>query len=359
MIIQRGPLLARLTEAAIGLSSKEILEQSNSFVFKGQELITFNDEIMVRTQNPLGFDVVVGAKDLMELLAKLSDEQIDMKVEGGELLITSGQRDAALTCTQEVHLPINAVQDVQGWSRIEEGCLPMLQQAARTCGKDETQFLSTCVHITPDRIEASDNSRLFQVDIKTGFPKEVLIPAASITAIDGLEIKRVAVGDWTHFRTASGAVISCRCSHNKYPKDTDTALKMRPGAEAITLPGNLAEMIERAEVFLIGGYDAKVGVKIANDEMVITSRKENGWYREKKRVKYSGKPMMFDIHPQFLVEMLARTRDCLVDDRKIKIVSETIQFVVSLKIKDDIERPKASPAPAKKPVREEDLTTQL
>lgn len=349
MLTNRGALLARLHEATPGLASKATIEQSDCFVFKNGRLTTFNDTIMVRVESPLDFDVVVNAADFMGMVSKCPDEEVTVWLHEGELRIKGNMKKAGISCSQDVALPLDAVPTPDKWHRLGEGTLGLLQQAARTCSDDDTQFLATCVHVTPDRIEASDNYRLFRVDGATGFPVEVLIPAESIEAIEGMEVVRVAVGEgWAYFKTSSGAEIAVRCSHEKYNDKVDEALAMHNPQE-ITLPANLAEMVERAEVFNTAQYDAKVGVRIAEGELTLTSRKDNGWYKERKKIEYSGRTLDFEINPKFLVDILARTREVLVDDRKMKIASDRVQFVVALTARGGPTNEDAEPPPQRKP----------
>lgn len=350
MNIARGPLLAKLNEAALGVSQKETVEQSSCFIFSSDgELITYNDEIMVRVKNPLAeicvptdgcegpIDLVVNATDLLQILAKIPDDEVKITAGDGELQVKGKRRTAGIACQYEVVLPIGQVPRPEKWSRLGEGVTGLLQQAARTCGDNEHQFLTTCVHVTPTRIEACDNHRLFRVDCQTGFPSEILVPAKSVAELEGVEIIKVGIDDvaaWCHFKTASGAIISCRASKEEYHKGLDAILEIVNG-ERVVLPANLKEIVERAEVFRTGEYDSKVGVRIANGELTITARKDGGWYKERKSIDYTGRMLDFDIDPAFLIEVLGRTREVMVDDRKMKIVNDRIQFVAGLRAKED------------------------
>lgn len=346
MMISRGVLLAKLNEASIGLSNKEILEQSNAFVFKNGVLTTFNDDIMCKVESPLDFNAVVAAADFLDYIGKVPDEQLEISREGNEVVIKGKKRKAGITCSTDVLLPIESVPAPTDWKRIEDGTPNALQQAARTCGKDETQYLTTCVHVTADYVEASDNYRFLRVDGATGFPDRVLIPASSVEKLEGLEIKKVSVGKgWVHFRTASKATISVRCDHQAYHKGVEKLLAMEE-AEDLTLPSVLGEMVERAEVFTGAHYNDTVEVRIGDSELTIEARKDTGWSRERKRIAYEGRELTFRIHPKFLVEILKRTRDVKVDDRKIKIEVGNIHFVTSLSMKKekvDEEKPKKVP----------------
>ena len=333
MLVNRGALLARLHEASIGLASKETIEQSSCFVFHAGQLVTFNDNIMVRCESPLDFDAAVPAQDLLGMVSKCPDEEIKIYLQDGELIVKGKKWTAGIAVSAEMSLPVGAVPQPEKWHCLEEGVLGTLQQAARTCGDDEAQYLATCVHITPARIEGCDNYRLFRADGATGFPADVLVPAESIQQLEGLEITEVSIGTgWVHFKTSTGTQIAVRCSHEPYHKGIDALLDMKD-PEKIVLPSNLAEMVERAEVFNTATYDAKVGVELAGNTLTITSRKDSGWYKEQKDIEYAGRAMAFTINPKFLVEILKRTRDVLVDYRKMKVVNGAAQFVVALQAK--------------------------
>jgi DNA polymerase III sliding clamp (beta) subunit (PCNA family) len=330
MKIKRTTLLETLQGVSIGLSKKVFLEQSNAFVFTTNRLITFNDEILASVENPLDFEAVIIADDLLRLLSKIPDDEIDIKKEGEEVIIKGKRKSAGVTCQAEVLLPIDAVPEAGDMFDIEPNVTDMLKQAARSCGQDETQFLSTCVHVTPKRIEACDNFRFFRINMKTGFGEDVLIPAGAIHALTKNKLKGVCVGEgWAHFHAEGGLEFSVRCSHANYHQDLDSLLKMED-EHKISLPANLAEIVSRAEVMNDPGFDARIAIKISEGKLVLSSRKDTGWYKERKRIKYTGEPFEFYIHPQFLVEVLGKTREILIDKKKIKFQKDDIQFVTAL-----------------------------
>jgi len=338
MKVNREQFLKTLNGASIGLSKKEILEQSNSFVFYEGKIITFNDEIFCSSDSPLEFDAVIVADDLMKILSRLPDEEIDIDLKGEEMIIKGKRRTAGITCASTVHLPFEAVPSPDKWTKLVPGFGKMLQQASRTCGSDETQYKTTCVHVTPDLIQACDNFRFLRVDMETGLDQEILIPASSIGTLNGITLKRASIGEgWIHFKSDAKQLISVRCSHEKYHTGIDELLEVQ--GEEITLPKNLAEMIGRAEVMNKSGYDARISITIEEGKLKILARKDGGWFREEKRIKYEGDSLVFDVHPQFLAEVLERTHKVLVGQNKLKLVSEGIQFVVGLEVQGEEEAP--------------------
>jgi len=329
--INRAKFLTLLSEASIGLSKQEILEQSNCFVFTNDQIITFNDEIYSSVKSPLDFDAIVPAKDLLKIMAKIPDELLDISLDGGEIIIKASRRKAGLSVSSEIHLPFEAVPVPGKWSKLPPGCQDYMIQASQVCESDNSQYKTTCVHVTPDMIQACDNSRLFRAELKeTGFQDEILIPAASIHQIKDLKLKEVSLGDgWVHFNTYSGQILSIRCSHESFHQGLDELLKI--DGDELKLPGNLADMIDRAEV-MNEDKTSEMNITIKDNLLILSSRKDGAWYKEKKKIKYTGPLLNFNVNPKFMVDVLKRNHKVTVDLHKMKLESEGIQFVVSLSI---------------------------
>ena len=79
MRINREELLHQLETVAPGLSQKAIIEQSNCVVFQDGKVQTFNDEVSCCTDCCLKITGAVKAKALLELLRKLSEDQLDIE----------------------------------------------------------------------------------------------------------------------------------------------------------------------------------------------------------------------------------------------------------------------------------------
>lgn len=310
-----------------------VLEQSDCFVFTGGQLITFNDEIMTRAPSPLDFDVVVPAADFLKVLGKLPDKEVDVRKVKGELIVKGKRRSSGITIQAKVRLPYKEVPSPKTWNRIQEGVTGMLKQAARTCGKDLSAPLTTVVHVDKNVIEACDNFRVFRATMQTGFPEKVLIPAFSMTALETIPLYKVATKSkngkegWAHFRTSDKTMISVRLIMDDY-LDISSVLKMSK-SDVVKLPSNLVEMTDRA-CTMSEGADHLVSIDIKDKMLKIVSIKESGWYKEQKRVTYSGPHIRFQINPKFLVEVLQRNNQVRVGSDKMKIQADGVVFVVCL-----------------------------
>lgn len=340
MKLLREDLLNTLKIASVGAALPPrmvVLEQSDCFIFRKGQLVTFNDEILTRTPSPLNFDTIVHAGDFLKILGKLPDRYVEILPAEGELIVKGKRRSCGIATQAQLALPYKDVPRAKKFSKVREGVTGMLKQAARTCGKDLSNPMTTVVHAAPDVIEACDNFRLFRAGMKTGFLKGILLPAPALNALESIPLYRVAVWKgWTHFRTSKklgeGTVISVRCINEADYKDMDllAVLKMGKDTETVKLPGNLADMVERSEV-MSEGSDPLVQITIAKKTgITIRMAKDSGWYKEQKKIRYTGKDLKFHVNPKFLVEVLQRTTTVKIGGDKMKLEVDGIKFVVVL-----------------------------
>ena len=78
MKISRVELLEALEKVKPGLANKELIEQSTSFAFIGDRVVTYNDEISV-SHTVKGLENMRGAikaKTLYEFLARVKDRKL-------------------------------------------------------------------------------------------------------------------------------------------------------------------------------------------------------------------------------------------------------------------------------------------
>lgn len=329
MKVNRKELKEILETAKIGLTSRETIKQSNMFVFKDGELITFNEEIMTRQKSPLDFSGVVYAEDFIKLMGKFPEEEVEIFDKKEEIIIKGKRKSAGVTCQTEVQLLYQDVPTPEKWRKFPKGIFDMMLQASRICSTDPAKPTAMYVHVTPEYIEATDGFRLFRATLETGFKNPILISALSIAAVAPFKPMKYSVGKgWVHFKTDDGAKISAICSHEDF-LDCSAILEIEEFDE-VSLPGNLSEILDRAEIMKDPDMDANVQLTFEDGKMTIKAQKDTGWYKEKKKVKYSGDKLEFKAHPGLLKELFSRTRNVKVGEGKLKIEHENIEFVVAL-----------------------------
>jgi len=332
MQVDRDVLLNQLESIKAGLSPREIIEQSSCFVFSDGKVMTYNDEIACSQNSCLKVTGAVQAEPLIAVLSKLPNDAVDIEMGDGELRIKAGRRNAGVRMEAEVLLPIDSVEVPKKWNPLPDGFGDAVYIVAQCAGKDESQFVITCVHITATHVEACDNYQLSRFPIEVPIRRNCIVRATSLKHICDLDMTEIAeTKTWLHFRNPAGLVLSCRKAEDDYP-NLDAYLEV--SGSPTTLPKGLAESTTVAQVFSSENAD--------NDDVMINLSPKrggllrvrgegaSGWYTETKRIKYEGPPMKFAIAPKLFIELTKRHNECLISSNTLAVSTGKFIYVTSL-----------------------------
>lgn len=334
MKVERQAFLKALAAVDIGLSSRDIVEQSSCYVFRNGKAWTFNDEVACSVDLPDVFEKMecaVPSAPLKSLLTKFDEELVDVSVEGGELLVKGKRRRAGVRMHEEILLPVSEVggPGPEGWKKLPEGFTEAIDTVQGCAGKDESQFVLTCIHIHPAGIEASDNAQAIRYKIKTGLKTPVLVKRDELRRTVGLGVTEWGQSkSWIHFRNPNGLVVSCRKWEETFP-DMGPLLEVE-GTKA-KMPKGMEDAVSRAEVFVDSKMDVSgLTVGLQNGKLTMRGEGPEGWYEERQKSAYKGKPIEFRIAPRLLVEVCKRTDSCTIGDEKLKVVGDKFVYISCL-----------------------------
>lgn len=334
MLVNREQFLRQLTSVQPGLSPREIIEQSSCFVFSEGEVGTFNDELCCRSPSLLENEVVgaVDAKPLMELLAKLPDEEVEITAGTGELLIKDKRGRNGVRMEVQIVLPLGSVDRPEAWSPLPEEFTTAIKMVSQCAGKDASDFASICVHFHPKWLEASDDTQIIRYRTKVGVSDSVCLRGESARSIHLLEpVEFAETPNWLHFRSHSGTILSARRHVEDYPSDDITAvLKSEKGAP-MNLPKGLVEACEKASAFV--KEDGKVLIDLRPGRLRFEGRGVTGWRQETlgpKKIQYDGPPLRFLIPPKLLAELVKTHNDCHVSEGKLRVDGGRFTYLMSL-----------------------------
>lgn len=336
MRVNRENFLRCLESVTAGLAHREIIEQSGCFVFKDNQVMTFNDEIACINKSPLKMTGAVKAKPLLDLLSKLPDDDIDVEVQGNELLVRGKSRKSGITMEAQVMLPIEHVEIPEEWRELATEFVEAVKMVYDCASTEESNFIYCCVHITPEFVETSDRFQIARYLLDTGFEEEVLIRADSIKHIVGMSLTSVAeTVNWVHFKTADGMIIAIRRHVQDYT-NFDKNL-VAEGTDPVTLPAGLDEIVERSQVFSReDAHGNVVLVDLRNDKVVIEGHGPSGWYKEAKKVNFKGQPMRFIIYPKLLTEIAKKSNDCRVGPGRLFIDLGKFLYTTCTEVKEPV-----------------------
>ena len=333
MRVKREVLLAACQSVAPGLATRETSQLSTCFVFLADgRLVAFNEEICASCKSPIPIVGAVKAKPLLDLLAKLPDELIEVDEHDGHLRIKgkTGRR-SGLRLEQDASIPIEVVGVPEEWLPIEGDFSEAVQAVVKCASRDtDDDFCWTCVHLHPDYIEATDRTQIGRYSIQMGIEEELLVRAEVLQKIVGYGVTEIsATNAWVHFRNPAGLVLSVRRFLDDYG-DLTQYLDVK-AAEPIVLPGSLTEVLKIIEIFSSHNAEGNfVLVDLREGRMQLEGRGAFGYAQEPVQVAYTGRPIKFRLSPGLLKQIIQRSNDCGLADGKLVINSGEFRYVVSL-----------------------------
>lgn len=344
--VSRLEFLTALENVEPGLSPREALEQSSCYVFTGGRVMTFNGEVYCRCPSglPNDFEAAVQGR-LLEAVRKLPDDEVTIENSNAELCV-GGKRDKVFVNLQhEVLLPVDKVEKpIKGrWKPVESEFAEGMKLVSESCGRNEQDFKNSCVHMTPNFIESTNNWTFARFKLKTGLKDDTLIRVGTARAIASRgPTEQSETGNWLHYKNGSGVYVSgLRYMEDEYHElDFFTKYKGRP----TTFPKAIVQAAERLEVFSKEDSDNNfITVSIGRGRLKMTSQGVSGRATHTTKVKYDGKPLEFHMGPEVLsklVETYSSVEVCNDDvhgiDRTMLIVhSGRLFFLAISKNMDD------------------------
>ena len=326
MRVARENFLKVLESVTPGLASRETVEQSSCIVFDKGRVITFNDSVACSRESPINIQGAVKAKPILDLLSKMNEDDIEIRIDGDSMMIEGVRRKAKLRMEHDVTLPISSVETPDTWRKLDPDFSEAIGIVHSCASTEESQFELTCIHIHPNFVEACDRFQIARFPLATGVANSILVKAESIKKIIGFDMTEVCETDsWIHFRNPAGLVLSCRRYLDQY-KDLSRFLSPE-GTEPATLPGGLEEVVKRAEVFSIDNAAGNhLIIELKADRVMIQGEGTTGWYREMKEAKYSGPPTRFIISPKLINEVVKKTSDVRIGDGRVFVDGGKFKF---------------------------------
>lgn len=324
--VDREQFLHTMESVQPGVANREILQQSSCLVFLEGSVCSFNEDIACRASSglPESYKGAVQAGPFIEILRKIPDATIGLRMTSKQLVISGKNRQTGITMEKEIMLPIDSVDTPNNWKTIHPDFKDAVGIVQECASKDQTAFVFTCIHIHPDYLEACDNLQLARYQIKSGVETPFLVRRDALRHVTSMDFTKMSVTPgWLHFK-ANKLVLSCKRYKEKF-EDLSEFLKIK-GIPTV-LPKALGEAAERCEVFSKENSDNNMlSVSLTPGGIQVKGQGASGYHVEKKRLKYEGKPMKFCIGPTLLIELLKRHTDCEVNKKTNRLIVDGGKF---------------------------------
>lgn len=337
MLAKREELLSVLNQLRGGIDPKSIIEQSDCFVFQDGRVMAYDGEVMCHSPSPLKKEITgaVPAEVLLNLLGKMTEDEIDVSQSESELLIRGKRRRGGITRQKEVVLPVDGVEKPTKWKPLHEDFCTAISLVSKCASTDQSRFALICVHVHPNWVEATDDFQACRWKIDTPVSSPALVKRTSVQNMSSLAVTEVAETDkWIHFRNTDGLVYSCRRWVEDFPPLTEV---LKVDGHPLTLPKALDEAIGRAEVIIgesVGGK--QLNVSIGGGKMKVTGKGPLGWFTETKKIHYDGPDTKFMIPVAVLTDLSKRHTDCVVGADKIRAKGGKYVYISCLGIEEPV-----------------------
>lgn len=350
MKVDHKGLLNALESVQPGLAKKEIVEQTNHFVFDGEYIMTFNGEVGVTKHFPTGIEGTVSADKLYPLVKKIPPDpegEINIVMEEGEILI-SGKGNkfrSGLKFDPEITLDLQNIKTAneKKWKDLPGNFIEAVQFSLASAGTDMSRPLMTCIHFNSELVESNDNYRFSRMFLETEVfgDDDFVIPASSMQVLVKYPIKKfqVAYTDkskeqpaFIHFQTNSDVVISLSVWPDEYVETEE--LYNSPTSEIdISFPKTTLDALDRANIFGKGEHalDSEVIIQLMKRKMLISAEDDSGWIKEEMAINYQGKEKIkFAINPSFLIQVIRQFREATVSTNMMRFSGSNWDHLIVL-----------------------------
>lgn len=322
MQIKKSEFLAALQAAKIGVAAKDVIDQTTSFAFMGDVVVSYNDEISVRAQLPESVQLhgCVKAEPLLALLSKATKDEIEITCTDTEMLVKAGRTKAGFTLESEIRLPLDEVNTAVKWKSVPSSFFEALSFVAFAAGTDMSKPVLTCVHANTHSVEASDGYCIMKVETEELPVSPFLLPANTAKMLAGLKLTKIGMSPdsqgWVHFKNKS-VTISCRVFEDAFPA-IEPFLKENKQAKSFVMPQSVSDMLDRLSVFTKKDrvFDEVLEVSLVKGKLKLKGRNDYGWAEESAAVEFDGS-LSFTITPTLLRDIVTKGRNCKVSNDSI------------------------------------------
>jgi len=331
MKIKREDMVTALSLAKAGLSPKQSINQTGTFVFKDDCLWTFNDEILVSVPIKTGIECAVPSKELTAFINRSSAEEINVKFEKGQFRASAGRTRCGINSEAEITLPIDDLEipEEQDWIDIPKRFLDGVSATAGSTGRDSSQLSLECIHITKKGfMEACDNYQATLYDLEEEFDSDVLLPARNVLPLKNIEPFHYAVTkDWVWFINDRDVIFAVRSHWGEFLATEDFMDVEGPQVE---LPAELGQALGDADIFVDDDGERNVSVSLESGKMKVKGEGDMGWLEESIPIKYKGEAVAFQINPTFLSRIISRMKEVIIGEIAIVFKEKGCSHAISI-----------------------------
>jgi len=342
-MISRLELLKAFKTLLPGVDSTNPTTMSDIFIFDGRWVKTGNNKLSISYPFPsdTGISGGVKAKELYKILAKMTDETVEMENVESTIIIKDRITNLTLNLIQDEttdRIIRNKKLQRIAWEKIPENFCKCLMLCMFSTSSDQNSGVWNTVYINGKDMVSTDNVRVSWAKLDKKMP-EFMLPVSSIVEVLKMEPNNYFIDSaWAHFQNEkNGIILSTRLVIGEYPiDDLKVLFDKETDAKEYVFPEDLQKSLSRVSVlsykdgYIDLYYDDKNGYLIVKGEREFASIKDKikisrGTFPVKKRLH---------IAPDFLIDILPKTKNFKLAGNVILFEIENYKHIIALYIPD-------------------------
>jgi len=327
-----------LTALKPGLAKTKVVEQMSHFIFTGQDIVTYNDKILVSFPYETDFPFSISAEKFFGLVSNMSSPTIEVIQDGKSIKIEGKAIKAGIRTMQEDELgdSIQAVKDQAaegGWQPLPEDFVEGVFLSSFSASSDESQGTATCVYAIGNMLYAGDRTRVSQFRMAQEVKEPFFLKAIVAPDISGYYVTEVTQSkSWIHFRTEDGLNFSTRKVVGQFPNYAPFFEKFE--GDKLLLPGKeLKEAIKTVTIIKKEDDPKGVIVKMMEGKLLCSYTTNEGreWIEKEMELDYKGETVEIGMNAEFLSQVLEKAVEVIIspDRQRMLFQSDNFKHILS------------------------------
>lgn len=335
MKINREKILGVLELVYPGISRKEDTDQSDCFAFKDGMVFTYNGGLSIRTESGFPKEMVgaIKAQVMLDHLRKLKVEEVEVEDQEDIFLVKGKGERIKFVKEKKFQLPIKDVETPENWKKLPEDFVEGLKVVQECAGSNQAEFVTVCIHIHPEWLEAFDTFQMCRYMVKTGFLNSTIVKRDFLKHIIGFDTTQFSETDrWVHFRNKSGLIVSCIKAVGEYP-DISEFMDGDGVWSPIKIPDGLGDKVSSASISSASnsGYNhVRVVLDGEKKKVYVIGLGAASEYKGWKGIDYTGKQISFMISPKLLSSITSKYKECQITDGRLKVIGDNFVYCTCL-----------------------------
>lgn len=340
--VDRKELLGILKLVSQAKGEKEIVEQMSHFIFTGDDVVCFNDQVCLQhAYDKIEEPFSVKANAFQAILSKIKSKEVSIEINENGVKV-NGRTSKALISTQvedEVSDLLNnlneELDDEAGWVPLPDSFITAADIASLSVESDASSILS-CVYIHNDFANSTDGTCCTRAFL----PKDSKLPTfflkpstiKILKKIGGVKEMKITP-NWIHFWASDDLVLSARILQGKFISDENLDKVFQAKKKTtIKLPEDVLDGLDFVET-MVDQESFTASVHIGGKKLSVKTEGELGWAEKEFNLETKQPEISFMINILFLQKILKHTNKLTIceweDSALIRCSTETFEHMIA------------------------------